>query len=103
MCVCVCVRACMHVCVCVCVRACVHACMCVYVCLCLLHNPHTLNETSDHSLDHLPPQVARSVLSSQEHQTFNYYVSQYEHSGLPVEDLVTPLLDLLNTAEKVRT
>ncbi len=46
-------------------------------------------------------QVARSVLTSHELQTFNYYVGQYEHRGLPVDDLVTPLLELLNTAEKV--
>ena len=30
-CVCVCVRACVHVCVCMCVRVCVRACMCVCV------------------------------------------------------------------------
>ena len=46
-------------------------------------------------------EVARSVLSSQEVATFNYYVHQYEHYNLPVDDLVTPLLDLFNTKEKV--
>ena len=45
--------------------------------------------------------VARSVLSMQELATFNYYLDQYEHKGLPIEDLVTPLLDLFDTAEKV--
>ena len=45
--------------------------------------------------------VARSVLSTQELATFNYYLDQYEHKGLPIEDLVTPLLDLFDTAEKV--
>ena len=40
-CVCMCVRACVHVCACacacVCVRVCVHACVCVRVCACV-HN-----------------------------------------------------------------
>ena len=45
-------------------------------------------------------EVARSVLSSQELSTFTYYIDQYEHHGLPVDDLTTALLDLLDTAEK---
>jgi len=46
-------------------------------------------------------EVARSVLSAQELSTFDYYINQYRLHGLPVDDLVTPLLDLLNTPEKV--
>ena len=48
-------------------------------------------------------EVARSVLNSQELATFSYYVNQYDQYGLSVEDLVVPLLDLLNTPEKVRS
>ena len=35
MCVCVCVRACVHVCVCVCACVCVRACVHVRVCVCV--------------------------------------------------------------------
>lgn len=45
--------------------------------------------------------VARSVLNTEEFTTFDYYINQYEQHGLSVEDLVAPLLDLLNTPEKV--
>ena len=48
-------------------------------------------------------EVARSVLSAQELSTFNYYINQYQSHQLPVQDLVTPLLDLLNTPEKVKS
>ena len=48
-------------------------------------------------------EVARSVLSAQELSTFNYYINQYQSHRLPVQDLVTPLLDLLNTPEKVKS
>ena len=34
MCVCACVRVCVHVCVCVHVRVCAHTCVCMYVCVC---------------------------------------------------------------------
>jgi len=47
-------------------------------------------------------EVARSVLSAQELSTFDYYINQYRLHGLPVDDLVTPLLDLLNTPEKLQ-
>ena len=47
-------------------------------------------------------EVAQSVLTPQELSTLSYYIEQYEQQGLPVEDLVTPLMDLLNTPEKVR-
>ena len=46
-------------------------------------------------------EVARSVLTSHELSTFTYYIDQYEHYGLSVDDLATALLDLLDTAEKV--
>ena len=46
-------------------------------------------------------EVARSVLTSQELNTFNYYVDQYDQKALSVDDLVTPMLHLLNTPEKV--
>ena len=46
-------------------------------------------------------EVARSVLTSHELSTFTYYIDQYEHHGLSVDDLATALLDLLDTAEKV--
>ena len=45
-------------------------------------------------------EVARSVLTSHELSTFIYYIDQYEHRGLSVDDLTTALLDLLDTAEK---
>ena len=48
-------------------------------------------------------EVARSVLTSHELSTFTYYIDQYEHYGLSVDDLATALLDLLDTAEKVYT
>ena len=48
-------------------------------------------------------EVARSVLSPTELSTFMYYIDQYEHHGLSVEDLAIALLDLLDTAEKVLT
>ena len=46
-------------------------------------------------------EVARSVLTSHELSTFTYYIDQYEHHGLSVDDLATALLDLLDSAEKV--
>ncbi len=46
-------------------------------------------------------EVARSVLNTQELTTFNYYVDQYDQHSMSVENLVAPLLDLLNTPEKV--
>lgn len=46
-------------------------------------------------------EVARSVLTSHELATFTYYIDQYEHRSLTVDDLTTALLDLLDTAEKV--
>ena len=48
-------------------------------------------------------EVARSVLNEQELSTFDYYVTQYHQHGLSVDDLVAPLLELLNTPEKVAT
>lgn len=46
-------------------------------------------------------EVARSVLTSHELSTFTYYIDQYEHRSLTVDDLTTALLELLDTAEKV--
>ena len=46
-------------------------------------------------------EVARSVLTPQELNTFNYYVDQYDQNSLSVDDLVTPMLHLLTTPEKV--
>ncbi len=46
-------------------------------------------------------EVARSVLNTEELNTFSYYIEQYDQHGLSVGDLVAPLLDLLNTPEKV--
>ena len=46
-------------------------------------------------------EVARSVLTSQELSTFNYYVDQYDQKTLSVDDLVTPLLHIFTTPEKV--
>ena len=48
-------------------------------------------------------EVARSVLTPQELNTFNYYVDQYDQNSLSVDDLVTPMLHLLTTPEKVNT
>ena len=48
-------------------------------------------------------EVARSVLTSQELNTFNYYVDQYDQKALSIDDLVTPMLHLLNTPEKVNS
>lgn len=46
-------------------------------------------------------EVARSVLTSQELNTFNYYIDQYDQNSLSVDDLVTPMLHILTTPEKV--
>ena len=48
-------------------------------------------------------EVARSVLTAQELSTFNYYVDQYDQRALSVDDLVTPLLHIFTTPEKVGT
>ena len=47
-------------------------------------------------------EVARSVLTSQELNTFNYYVDQYDQNALSVDDLVAPMLHILTTPEKVK-
>ena len=46
-------------------------------------------------------EVARSVLTTSELSTFNYYIDQYQERGLSVDDLATALLELLDTPEKV--
>ena len=46
-------------------------------------------------------EVARSVLTTHELSTFNYYIDQYQERGLSVDDLATALLELLDTPEKV--
>ncbi len=45
--------------------------------------------------------VAQSVLTEQELAMFMYLLNQYQQHGLTVNGLVTPLLNLLDTPEKV--
>ncbi|CAI8055161.1 Whirlin, partial [Geodia barretti] len=47
-------------------------------------------------------EVARSVLTTHELSTFNYYIDQYQERGLSVDDLATALLELLDTPEKLQ-
>ena len=61
-----------------------------------------LKKTSTHARG-ITNEVARSLLSKSEMSEFTYYISQYEHDQIGVEDLVEKLLKLLNTTEKVRS
>jgi hypothetical protein len=45
--------------------------------------------------------VAQSVLNEQEQSLFMYYLNKYQHHELPVNELMPPLLTLLDTPEKV--
>lgn len=45
--------------------------------------------------------VAQSVLSEQELAMFMHHVSQYQQYNLPVNKLLPPILNLLDTPEKV--
>lgn len=46
-------------------------------------------------------EVARSILNKSEMSAFTYYISQYEHEQIVIEVLVSKLLKLFNTREKV--
>ena len=44
---------------------------------------------------------ARAVLSKTEMSSLTYYISQYEHKQINIDELTINLLQLLNTNEKV--
>lgn len=45
--------------------------------------------------------VAQSVLTGQEFAMFMYHINQYLRHDLPVNELLPPILNLLDTPEKV--
>ena len=45
--------------------------------------------------------VAQSVLNEQELAIFMYHLNQYQKYDLPVDELLPPILNLLDTPEKV--
>ena len=45
--------------------------------------------------------VAQSVLTEQELTLFMYYLNQYQHYDMPVNEFLPPVLTLLDTPEKV--
>ena len=47
--------------------------------------------------------VAQSVLTEQELAMFMYHTNQYQQYDLPVNELLPPILNLLDTPEKVTT
>lgn len=47
--------------------------------------------------------VAQSVLTEQELAMFMYHINQYQQYDLPVNELLPPILNLLDTPEKVTT
>lgn len=46
--------------------------------------------------------LAKSVLNEQELALFMYHINQYQQFDLPVEELVPPIINILDTPEKVR-
>ncbi len=46
--------------------------------------------------------MAKSVLTEQDHALFMYHITQYQQYDLPVEELVPPILSILNNPEKVK-
>ena len=45
--------------------------------------------------------VAQSVLSEQEMAIFMYHITQYQKYDLQIDELLPPILNLLDTPEKV--
>ena len=45
--------------------------------------------------------VAQSVLTEQEQSLFMYYLNQYQYYDMPINELLPPVLTLLDTPEKV--
>ena len=45
--------------------------------------------------------VAQSVLTEQELAMFMYHLNQYQQYDLPIDELLPPILTLLDTPEKV--
>lgn len=45
--------------------------------------------------------VAQSVLTEQELAMFMYHLNQYQQYDLPINELLPPILTLLDTPEKV--
>ena len=66
----------------------------------VMHKKQKVGATSSH---HMMMELARNVLDGGELKTFSYYLNQYENERIGVEDLVTALLRLLDTDEKVHT
>ena len=62
------------------------------------HKKQNLVSSSPHSI---MADLARSLLSKSEWKTLSYYLDQYEKERIGVEDLVTAMLRLLDTDEKV--
>ena len=46
--------------------------------------------------------IAQSLLSEQDLALFKYHINQYQQFDLPVDELVPPILNILDTPEKVR-
>lgn len=63
-----------------------------------------LGQQQDHLLSGhgLLKDVAQSVLTEQEQSLFMYYLNQYQHYNMPVNELLPPVLTLLDTPEKVK-
>ena len=47
--------------------------------------------------------VAQSVLSEQELAMFMYHLKQYQQYDLPINEMIPPILNLLDTPEKVQS
>jgi len=45
--------------------------------------------------------IAQSLLNEQDLALFKYHINQYQQFDLPVDELVPPLLNILDTPEKV--
>ena len=45
--------------------------------------------------------MAKSVLNGQELALFMYHINQYQQYDLPVDELLPPILHILDTPEKV--
>ena len=64
----------------------------------VMHKKQKVGATSSH---HMMLELARSLLNGGELKTFSYYLNQYESERIGVDDLVTALLRLLDSDEKV--